>query len=54
MIYDPNQEISLDGLRDVERVHRENGRTEYKQAFDPATVTDTSVVDWARSVLGRK
>ncbi len=54
VIYDPNQEISLDGLRDVERVHRENGRTEYSQPFDPKTVTDTSLVDWALSVLGRK
>ncbi len=54
VIYDPNQVISLGGLRDVERVHRENGRTEYKAAFDPATVTDTSLVDWARSVLGRR
>jgi NitT/TauT family transport system substrate-binding protein len=54
VIYDPNQEISLDGLRDVERVHRENGRTEYAQRFDPATVTDTSLVDAARSILGRR
>jgi NitT/TauT family transport system substrate-binding protein len=54
VIYDPNQAISLDGLRDVERVHRENGRTEYKTAFDPQAVTDASLVDWARSALGRK
>jgi len=54
VIYDPNQTISLDGLRDVERVHRENGRTEYTSSFDPQTVTDTSLVDWARSVLGRR
>jgi NitT/TauT family transport system substrate-binding protein len=54
VIYDSNQTISLDGLRDVERVHRENGRTEYSQPFDPKTVTDTSLVDWALSVLGRK
>ncbi len=54
VIYDPNQTISLDGLRDVERVHRENGRTEYKTPFDPQGVTDSSLVDWARSVLGRK
>jgi NitT/TauT family transport system substrate-binding protein len=54
VIYDPNQVISLDGLRDVERVHRENGRTEYKTPFDPQGVTDSSLVDWARSVLGRK
>lgn len=54
VIYDPNQVISLGGLRDVERVHRENGRTEYKTPFDPQSVTDTSLVDWARSVLDRK
>lgn len=54
VIYDPNQTISLDGLRDVERVHRENGRTEYQSPFDPQRVTDTSLVDWARSVLGRR
>lgn len=54
VIYDPNQTLSLDGLRDVERVHRENGRTEYKTPFDPQTVTDASLVEWARSVLGRK
>ncbi len=54
VIYDPNQIISLDGLRDVERVHRENGRTEYKTLFDPQNVTDTALVDWARSILGRK
>ena len=54
VIYDANQTISLDGLRDVERVHRENGRTEYKTPFDPQTVTDSSLVDWAHSVLGRK
>jgi NitT/TauT family transport system substrate-binding protein len=54
VIYDPNQEISLDGLRDVERVHRENGRTEYQSPFDPKTVTDPSLVAWALGVLGRK
>lgn len=54
VIYDPNQTLSLEGLRDVERVHRENGRTEYKTPFDPQTVTDGSLVDWARAALGRK
>ncbi len=52
VIYDPNQEISLDGLRDVERVHRENGRTEYTRPLEPTRVTNTSFVEWARSVLG--
>jgi len=53
VIYDPDQEISLGGLRDVERVHRSNGRTEYTRAFDPAQVTDLSFVRWARSAMGR-
>jgi NitT/TauT family transport system substrate-binding protein len=54
VIYDPNQTISLDGIRDVERVHRENGRTEYKAPIDLNKVTDTSFVDWALSVLGKR
>ena len=54
VIYDPNQDISLDGLRDVERVHRENGRTEYKSPIDLQKATETSFVDWALSVLGKK
>lgn len=53
VIYDPDQEISLEGLRDVERVHRENGRTEYRTAFDPAGVTDLSFVQWARQQMRR-
>ena len=54
VIYDPNQEIPLAGLGDVERVHRENGRTEYATPIDLKKVTDTSFVDWALSVLGRR
>jgi len=53
VIYDPNMEIALDSLKDVERVHRENRRTEYTQPIDLKAVTDTSLVEWARSVLGR-
>ncbi|MFQ3620455.1 MAG: ABC transporter substrate-binding protein [Spirochaetales bacterium] len=52
VIYDPNMEIVLDSLKDVERVHRENRRTEYTQPIDLQAVTDTSLVQWARSVLG--
>ncbi len=52
VIYDPNQEISLEGLRDVEEVHRSNRRTEYSDPIDLEEVTDTSFVEWARSVLG--
>ncbi|MCX7788588.1 MAG: ABC transporter substrate-binding protein [Spirochaetes bacterium] len=54
VIYDPNMEIALESLKDVERVHRENRRTEYTQPIDLKAVTDTSLVEWARSVLGRK
>ncbi len=51
VIYDPDQEISLKGLRDVERVHRQNGRTQYRSPFDPADVTDLSFVEWARDQI---
>jgi len=54
VIYDPNLEIPLEGLVDVERVHRENRRTEYTKPIDLKAVTDTSFVQWARSVLGKK
>ena len=54
VIYDPNLEISLDGLKDVERVHRENRRVEYGTPINLNSVTDTSFVDWARSILGKK
>lgn len=54
VVYDPNMEISFDGLKDVERVHRENRRTEYSSPIDLSSVTDISFVEWARSVLGRK
>jgi NitT/TauT family transport system substrate-binding protein len=52
VVYDPNQEISLEGLADVERVHRENGRTEYEEPIDLSSVVDTSFVAWAREILG--
>jgi NitT/TauT family transport system substrate-binding protein len=52
LVFDPNQEIPIEGLADVERVHRENGRTEYDEPLDIGRVVDTSFVDWAREVLG--
>ena len=54
LIYDPNQQIPLEGLQDVERVHRENGRTEYTEPIDLQQVLDTSFVDWALGVLGEQ
>lgn len=52
VIYDPNQEISIDGLADVERVHRENGRTEYDEPLDLSTVVDGRFVEKAIGALG--
>lgn len=53
VVYDPNQVIPVDGLADVERVHRENGRTDYTTPVDLSKVVDTSFTDWARGVLGK-
>jgi NitT/TauT family transport system substrate-binding protein len=52
VVYDPNQQIPLDGLADVERVHRENGRTQYDEPIDMDNVVETSFVEWALEVLG--
>ena len=54
VIYDPNQEISIEGLADVERVHRENGRTEYEEALDLSTVVDGRFVEKAIEALGAR
>ncbi|WP_455382692.1 ABC transporter substrate-binding protein [Salinispira pacifica] len=54
VVYDPNLQIDLSGLRDVERVHRENRRVEYSTPVDLNAVTDTSFVDWAQTVLGKR
>jgi NitT/TauT family transport system substrate-binding protein len=51
-VFDPNQEIPVDGLADVERTHRENGRTAYEQPIDLADVVDERFVWWALEVLG--
>jgi NitT/TauT family transport system substrate-binding protein len=52
VVYDPNLVVSFDGLRDVERVHRENGRLEYKEPIDLAAVADDQFVKKAIAVLG--
>lgn len=52
IIYDPNQVIPLDGLADVERVHRENGRTNYDTPINLENVTDTSFTEQAIELLG--
>ena len=48
VVYDPEQDIPVDGLDDIERVHRENGRVEYEEPIDADEVVDTSFVEWAR------
>jgi NitT/TauT family transport system substrate-binding protein len=52
VVYDPNLVVSFDGLRDVERVHRENGRLEYTQAIDLHAVADDQFVKKAIAALG--
>lgn len=52
VIYDPNVTIPIDGLADVERVHRENGRLEYEDPLDISTVVDERFTRMAIEVLG--
>ena len=52
-IYDPNQDIPAKGLADVERVHRENGRTDYDKPIDLKKVIDDQFVDKAVAALGK-
>lgn len=52
VVYDPNQEIPVDGLADVERVHRENGRTAYETPIDLDSVVELSFMAWALEQLG--
>ena len=52
VIYDPNQAISVEGLSDIERVHRQNGRVEYTDPIDLSTVVNTTFIEWAQSILG--
>jgi NitT/TauT family transport system substrate-binding protein len=52
VVYDPNMAIPVDGLADVERVHRENGRTDYTTPVDMSKVVDDSFVKQALDVLG--
>lgn len=51
-VYDPNMIIPLKGLADVERVHRENGRTDYDKPIDLKKVVDTKFVDEALADIG--
>ena len=52
-VYDPNQAIPVMGLADIERVHRENGRTDYDKPIDLKKVVDEQFVDKAVAALGK-
>jgi hypothetical protein len=45
--------IPVKGLADVERVYRENGRTDYDKPIDLAKVVDERFTDKALSALGK-
>ncbi len=51
-VYDPNMVIPLDGLRDVESVHRSNGRTEYEEPLDLDTVVDLTFTTAVLELIG--
>ncbi len=53
LVYDPEQNISVEGLGDIERVHRQNGRVEYTDAIDLSKVVNSSFVEWAGAQLGK-
>lgn len=52
LVFDPNQEIPVGDLADVERTHRENGRTEYTDELDLSNVVNTEFTEWALQTLG--
>lgn len=52
VIYDPEMKIPEAGLADMEKVHRENGRTEYTDPLDLSKAVDTSFTEKARAALG--
>ena len=52
VIYDPTQTIPVDGIGDQERVHRENGRTDYTAPIDLKKVVAGQFVAKANDVLG--
>lgn len=53
VIYDPEMSIPVDGLADIERTHRENGRTEYTDPLDLSNVVDERFVNAARAAMGK-
>lgn len=52
VIYDPNMVLPLDGLGDVERIHRQNGRTNYEEPIELENVAMTEFTETAVELLG--
>lgn len=52
VFYDPDMVIPVEGMADQERVHRENGRTEYTEPLDLANVVDDRFTTRALEILG--
>jgi NitT/TauT family transport system substrate-binding protein len=52
VLYDPDLTIPVEGLADVERVHRENGRTDYEEPIDLSKVIVTDYAEWALEMAG--
>lgn len=52
VVIDPMMAIPVEGLKDVETTHRENGRTEYTDPLDLSKVYDDSYVKKALETLG--
>jgi NitT/TauT family transport system substrate-binding protein len=53
IVFDPNMAIPTAGLADIERVHRENGRTEYEKPLDMAKAIDERFANKAIETLGK-
>lgn len=53
VIYDPEMKIPVAGLADIEKTHRENGRTEYSNPLDLSNVIDERFTNAARKALGK-
>jgi NitT/TauT family transport system substrate-binding protein len=53
VIYDPKVAIPVEGLADIEAVHRRNGRTEYDKPLDMSKVIDETFTKKAVELLAK-
>jgi NitT/TauT family transport system substrate-binding protein len=51
LVYDNDMGIAKDSIKDQEKIFRESGWTDYKQAIDVEKAFDTSFVDYALKIL---